>query len=48
MTDSQRRAIDDLECIIRDATDLIEKLRDDKIDDIEDATYRAYRILADI
>lgn len=48
MTDSQRKAIDDLECIIDIATDLIEKLRDNKIDDIEDETYKAYRILSDI
>ena len=48
MTDTQRKAIDDLECIIRDATDLIRRLENDEIDDIDDATYRAYRIISDI
>lgn len=48
MTDSQRRAIDDLKCIISIATDLIESIKGNKIDDVEDETYKAYRILADI
>ena len=48
MTITQEKAIEDLELIIKNANELIHKLKIGEIDNIESETLKAYLILSDL